>query len=114
MRSTHDLNPTQWRRFLLALPIAVLIFAGTGRAADDTQAVFKQKCATCHGADGTGQTPAGKAMKVPDLTTAEMKKVSDAQFADAIEKGKGKMPAIKGLSAAQVKELVAYCRQLGK
>ena len=99
---------------LLALPLAFLLFAATGLAADDAQAVFKQKCAACHGVDGTGSTPAGKAMKAPDLTGAEMKKESDAVFADAIEKGKGKMPAMKSLTPAQVKELVAYCRQFGK
>ena len=99
---------------LLALPIAFLLFAATGLAADDAQALYKQKCAACHGADGTGNTPAGKAMKAPDLTGAEMKKESDAAFADAIEKGKGKMPAMKGLSPAQVKELVEYCHHLGK
>lgn len=114
MKLSDALNPAKRRGFFFALPLAVLIFAGTGRAADDAQALFKQKCATCHGADGVGNTPAGKAMKAPDLTSAEAKKESDAQFSDAIEKGKGKMPAIKGLSAAQVKELVAYCRQLAK
>lgn len=102
------------RKTLLALPLALWIFAAPSRAADDPQALFKEKCAACHGADGAATTPAGKAMKVPDLTSPEMKKESDEAFADAIQKGKGKMPAMKSLSAAQVKELVGYCRRLGK
>ncbi|HLK47524.1 MAG TPA: cytochrome c [Bryobacteraceae bacterium] len=102
------------RKTFLALPLALLIFSAAGRAADDAQGLFKEKCAACHGPDGTAKTPAGKAMKVPDLTAPEMKKESDEAFSDAIQKGKGKMPAMKSLSGAQVKELVEYCRRLGK
>src|SRR5690242_17313487 len=102
------------KKTLFALPIALVLFAGPGRAADDPQALFKEKCAACHGPDGAGKTPAGKAMKAPDLTAPEMRKETDDQFADAIQKGKGKMPAMKSLSAAQVKQLVDYCRHFGK
>ena len=102
------------KKSLLALPLALLIVSATGRAADDPQALYKEKCAACHGPDGTGKTPAGKAMKAPDFTSAEMRKETDDQFADAIQKGKGKMPASKTLNTAQVKQLVDYCRHLGK
>ena len=110
-------RPTKWAKWLrplLAVPLALLILSVNGRAADDTQALFKEKCVMCHGADGAGNTPAGKAMKTPDLTGPEMRKESADQFADAIQKGKGKMPAIKNLTAPQVKQLVEYCRQFAK
>jgi mono/diheme cytochrome c family protein len=102
------------RKSLWALPLALLVFSATGRAADDASALYKEKCTACHGPDGTGKTPAGKAMKAPDFTSPEMKKETDDQFADAIQKGKGKMPAIKTLNAVQVKQLVDYCRHFGK
>lgn len=101
--------------WLFALLLLVLFMCSSNlRAADDAQALFKAKCAMCHGADGTGQTPAGKAMKAPDLSSPEMRKETDEQFADAIQKGKGKMPAMKTLTPPQVKELVEYCRHFGK
>ena len=115
MQFTHRLTKSaRWPRLLLAVPLALLILSVNGRAADDAQALYKEKCVMCHGADGVGNTPAGKAMKAPDLTGPEMRKESADQFADAIQKGKGKMPAIKSLSAAQVKLLADYCRHFGK
>ena len=101
-------------RILFVIPVALLIFSFSGWAADDAGALYKEKCVACHGADGKGATPAGKAMKAPDLTGPEVRKETDDQFADAIQKGKGKMPAIKSLNPAQVKQLVEYCRHFGK
>ena len=56
-------------------------------------ALYKQKCAACHGADGKGDTPVGKSMKVRTFADPEVVKTSDDDLAGAIEKGKGKMPA---------------------
>ncbi len=80
--------------------------------ADDAATTFKSKCASCHGLDGSGNTVVGKKLEVRDLRSAEVKKTSDAQMNTMITKGKGKMPAAKGLNAEQIKEIVAYVRSL--
>jgi mono/diheme cytochrome c family protein len=72
--------------------------------------VYKSKCAMCHGADGTGNTPAGKAMKVPSLVGL---KASEADMIATTKNGKGKMPAYAGkLTDAQIKGTVDYIRTL--
>jgi mono/diheme cytochrome c family protein len=101
-----------------AMSIAFLTLgAAAAFAADAPGAVeiYKTKCASCHGPDGAGQTPAGKAMKVRDLRSAEVQKESDADLLKSISDGKGKMPAYKSkLSVADVASLVAYIRGLAK
>jgi mono/diheme cytochrome c family protein len=101
-----------------AMSIAFLtLVAAAAFAADAPGAVeiYKTKCASCHGPDGAGQTPAGKAMKVRDLRSAEVQKESDADLLKSISDGKGKMPAYKAkLSVADVASLVAYIRGLAK
>ena len=78
------------------------------------QSLFKSKCSTCHAADGSGNTPIGKSMKIRDLRSPEVQKQSDAQLSAIIRDGKGKMPAAgKGLTDEQVHVLVAYIRELG-
>jgi mono/diheme cytochrome c family protein len=87
--------------------------AVSAAAAADVAATYKSKCASCHGADGSGQTAAGKAMKVKDLRSAEVQGLSDDQLYALIAKGKGKMPGYeKSLGADTCKALVAYIRQL--
>lgn len=84
-------------------------------AADDAATLFKTKCAVCHGADGSGNTAQGKALKVRDLRSAEAQKTTNAQMAEIISKGKNKMPALgKNFSQDQVKQLVAYIRGMAK
>lgn len=82
---------------------------------DDSAALFKAKCASCHGEDGTGNTPAGKQLKVRNLRSAEVQKQSDAQLVAVITKGKDKMPAFeKDLNKDQIKQLVAHIHNLSK
>jgi cytochrome c6 len=101
--------------------VAGAVLAGIGflvtssRADEKSAALYKQKCVTCHGADGKGDTPAGKAMKAGSFADPEVAKMSDDDFAAAIEKGKGKMPAYgKSLKPEEIKALVAYIRTLAK
>jgi cytochrome c6 len=77
--------------------------------------VYKTKCATCHGVDGAGSTPAGKATKARDFCSDEVQKGTDEEWTAIIVKGKNKMPAYdKKLSEAEIKGLVAYIRGLCK
>ena len=83
------------------------------RADDAGAALYKAKCASCHGADGSGNTPAGKSLKVGDLRSPEVQKMSDADLIAITTNGKGKMPAYGGkLSADQIKQVVAAIRAM--
>jgi mono/diheme cytochrome c family protein len=92
----------------------VLLFA-RARADDKSAATYKAKCASCHGADGKGDTPAGKSTKVRSFADPEVVKASDDDLAGIIEKGKGKMPGYgKSLKPDEIKDMVAYIRSLAK
>ena len=79
------------------------------------EATYKSKCAMCHGADGLGNTPAGKAMKVRSLKSPEDVKAADAELIRQTKQGVGKMPAYAGkLTDAQVRDVVSYIRTLQK
>lgn len=85
----------------------------SGGTAGDGAATFKAKCAMCHGADGSGSTPVGKSLKIPDLRSTAVQGQSDSQLAATIADGKGKMPAYsKSLSPEQIQQLVAFIRGL--
>ena len=76
---------------------------------------YKAKCAMCHGADGSGNTPAGKATKTPSFNAPEVLKLSTAELVAATKDGKGKMPAYSGkLTGAQITQVVAYIQTLQK
>jgi len=93
----------------------ILLAVPPVHAAGDPAALYKSKCAMCHGADGKGQTPMAKSMGVPDLTAPETQNKTDAQLTELTAKGKGKMPGYeKSLSADDIKGLVDYIRELAK
>ncbi len=102
-------------RFALAV-VGVMAFStmtvfAQGPGAD----IYKTKCAMCHAADGSGATPAGKAMKAPSFSSPEVMKMSTAELVAATKNGKGKMPAYSGkLTGAQITDVVAYIHTLQK
>jgi mono/diheme cytochrome c family protein len=76
---------------------------------------YKAKCLMCHGADGMGQTPAGKSLKAASFKDPAIVKLSDADMTSAVTKGKNKMPAYAGkLTDTQIKGAIAYIRTLQK
>lgn len=102
-------------RLIPAGVICLLALAAGARAQSDGAKVFKANCVLCHGADGSGNTTAGKALQAKDLRSDEVQKQSDATLVDAITNGKGKMPAFGDkLTPDEVKSLVAYVRTLKK
>ncbi len=109
---------TSWiaRIAVAAVVLAAIALASTPARADTAaaEATFKAKCAMCHGPDGKGETATGKTMKVKDLSSEEVQKMSEADLSAAISSGKGKMPAYKTLTPDQVKDLVAFIRTFGK
>ena len=101
---------------ILALSILIVApsaFAGGG--GPDGAAIFKAKCAMCHGPDGAGQTPMGKNLKVRALGSADVQKQTDAELTKWISDGKGKMPAYKGkLTPADIDAVLGFIRTLKK
>src|SRR6476659_87859 len=93
--------------------ILAMIIASSGAAfGADGAALWAQNCASCHGKDGSGNTTMGKKLGVKDYSKDQG--FSDAEAANVIKNGKGKMKAYKQLSDADVKALVAYVRTLKK
>jgi len=101
--------------FVTVTAIAVMfIFSLSAYAQNAAEALYKSKCAGCHGADGTGSAT-GKKMGAHDFTTADVQGMSDTELATVITSGKNKMPAYgKSLKAEDIKGLVAYIRTLKK
>ena len=101
--------------FAASLLAAAAMLSLSARGDDKSAAVYKQKCATCHGPEGKGETPAGKAMNVRSFASPETVKMNDQELADVIEKGKGKMPKYgASLKPDEIKSMVAYIRTLAK
>ncbi len=99
---------------------AGLLFAGlpfTASALPATaQDVYLDKCSVCHGQDGSGNTAKGRKLKVKNVRSPEVQKLSEAEMIDIIAKGKGKdMDGFgKELGDDMVKQLVTYYRSLAK
>lgn len=99
------------KRTVIAL--VILALAASPIFAADGAAIFKAKCAACHGADGKGDTPVGKTLKVASLGGADVQKLTDAELEKAISDGKGKMPSFKTkLTADELKAVVGFLRTL--
>lgn len=122
-RQEEHMNASWILLLRAAIAGAVLIFLGqlaySVRAQDSGAALYKAKCAACHGADGKGETTMGKANKLRDLGSPDVQKLSDEELSGIINigvtNGKSKMPAYgKSLKPEQVKDLVAFIRSLAK
>jgi len=92
-----------------------LVLPNLSWAADDGATIYKAKCAACHGADLAGKPAA----KIPSLVSDDAKKASDADLTEMIANGgkdKKAMHAFanKGVSADQVKMVIAYIRDAQK
>lgn len=95
---------------LLSVSLAVPAFAQ-----NSGEVSYKAKCAMCHGADGSGNTPVGKNMKVRSLKSPEDIKATDAELFKDTKSGVGKMQGYAGkLTDAQITDVVAWIRTLQK
>jgi mono/diheme cytochrome c family protein len=104
MKSIHAKVLTLATAFAVVLSIPLSM-----QAQDASEAVYKSKCAMCHGADG--KKAAGH-----DLSSADVQKESDADLEAVIANGKApKMPKYADkLKPEEIKGLVAYIRTLKK
>jgi mono/diheme cytochrome c family protein len=100
---------------VFATVLALIMMVPSAAHAQAAAATYKAKCASCHGADGKGGTPAAKALGVRDFGSDEVTKMSDPDLAAIVTTGKNKMPAYgKTLKDEEIKGLVAYVRELSK
>ncbi len=86
--------------------------AGTSAKASS---LFVQRCARCHGDDGTGSGLRGTMGRLPNFANVHWQQQrSDAQLVVSILEGKGsRMPAFAGrLSRAEARALVGHIRSL--
>jgi len=82
-------------------------------AQDISASLYKTKCALCHAPDGSGSGPVGTQLNAPNLRLRSAQALTNDQWTQIIEDGKGKMPAFKGrLSDEQIKQVVTYLREL--
>lgn len=89
--------------------IGLFMVSSMAIAAADGAALFKAKCAVCHGADKKGN-PAMSSLGNTDITTA--KGHSEAELTATITKGRAKMPAFEGkLTAEEISALVAEIKK---
>ena len=91
------------KRMIVAFAL-VVGFAGVARAAEDGAALYKSKCAACHGPNGEGA-------KMAPTPIAGM---SDAAVTTVVTEGKGKMKPVKGVTDEQGKEIAKYVAGLKK
>lgn len=95
--------------------IATLGFPALLRSQDAANKIYKTNCVLCHAADGSGNSPSGKALGAKDLRSDEVQKKTDAELMEIITQGKGKMPAFgKKLKPEDISKLVALIRALPK
>lgn len=80
------------------------------------QDVYLDKCSICHAKDGSGNTAKGRKLKVKDVRSAEVQKMSEVDMIDVVAKGKGKdMDGYeKELGKDMVKDVIEYYRSLAK
>lgn len=103
----------------IALASIALAFTAAASYAAPASENWENSCASCHGADGKGQTKQGKKLKVKDYTDAKLQtELKDEEMVKAIldgvkgENGKERMKGFKEeLSEQDAKDLVAYIRK---
>jgi mono/diheme cytochrome c family protein len=81
--------------------------------------IFQSKCVSCHGPEGRGDGPVGKALKPPagDFSSAESKKKSPEELQKIIENGVPKTSMVawgKQLNETEVQDVLAYVLTLRK
>jgi len=91
---------------------AAVLLAGSMCFAEDGAAIYKSKCAMCHGPTGTPSAGMAKAMGIKPASDPAIKALTQSQVEAAVKSGKGKMKPVAGLTDAQVKAVSEYFKTL--
>ncbi len=101
--------------FVAICVIGLVLTTSIPAHSEEADALFKAKCAMCHGADAAGKTAMGAKLNIPDLRSPEVQKLALAEVKTIIAKGKNKMPSYEGkLAADQIAQLATYVHGLKK
>jgi mono/diheme cytochrome c family protein len=95
------------KRTTVFILITSLILLAVPAMAEDGAALFKAKCAACHGPDGTKLAKA-------NLSSAEVQGKTDADLVTFIGTNAKHNFKTKGLSDEQIKAVVTFLRTLKK
>ena len=93
----------------IALALFILI-PNLSWAAEDGAAIYKAKCAACHGADGAGKPAA----KIPALKSDAVKAKSADDIAGFLGSNPKHAGVAKALNADQTKAVVDFVKDLNK
>jgi mono/diheme cytochrome c family protein len=89
------------------LSLALVAFSGFAWSQDDGAAIYKSKCAACHGAGGEGKV--GPALKGTSLSEDDV--IAMITKGNDAKKAPHKKP-ITGLTDAQAKAVATYVKSL--
>jgi len=102
----------------------VLALSGVAAADPATTALWRQRCAPCHGADGRGYNQRAQRMAMGDMTTEAWQiEMTDARIRDTVRHGLrrvklGNQQVMKHfkdkLTAAQIERLIEHVRGLAR
>src|SRR5271165_1982819 len=95
---------------VLTIAVALFVLIPSLSWAEDGAALYKAKCAMCHGPDGAGKPAA----KIPSLVSDEAKKMSDADFIKTVQTNPKHAALAKALTDDQLKAIVGAIRDLQK
>ena len=89
------------------------------RAVGQAEDLYKAHCSSCHGGDGSGAPTAGNKMGVNDLRSPQVQSLSDDELFKTIAYGVNHKQyphafVKRGLTEAQITQIVSYLRKLAK
>jgi len=93
------------KKMILITMILTLVFGTVAFAAEDGAALFKAKCAACHGPDG-------KKMAKADLTSAGIQGKAETDLVKFVGENPKHNFTKKGVSEDQLKAIVGFIKTL--
>jgi len=91
---------------------ALVVLAGSLCFAEDGAALYKSKCAMCHGPTGTPSAGMAKMMGIKPVSDPSIQALTVSQIESTVKNGKGKMKPVAGLTDPQVQAVAAYFKSL--
>lgn len=96
--------------------VACLVLAGCGGVEypPTAEGRYLARCSRCHEPDGSSTTASEQAKKQIDLRAPLFQRnVTDAEIAEVVLYGKGRMAPISGIGAAEIDSVILHLRRLG-
>jgi len=95
---------------VLVIAVALFVLVPSLAWAEDGAALYKAKCAMCHGPDGAGKPAA----KIPSLVSPEVKAKSDDDIVKFLGSNPKHAGVAKALTPDQTKAIIGCVRDLQK